>query len=589
MRTLALAAPFLTALLVSVVASLACERVAPRVRLIAHPRDDRWHRERVPLLGGVAIMLAVVGVGVKLGDHLGRFAPLLVLSVSMGVVGLVDDVKTLRPQTKLAAQLVGTAILIQFGTLLPLTPFAVVNLLITLVWMVAITNAFNLLDNMDGLAAGVAALTALFRLSVFVIDGDRDGAWMMAALLGAVCGFLIRNYPPAKIFMGDAGSLFLGFFLGGASLVSDYAYTRGIAALLVFPLLLVLVPILDTAFVTVTRLLSGRSMAQGGRDHTSHRLVALGMSERTALSLLLGISAFSGILAVLSYGQGFTYSVLLLALLVIWLALLGAHMSRAHVAPAHATGGGAATTIRLVDNFPYMRQVATLGIDATLIVTAYYAAYLLRFEAGFEAERPNFLGSVGPVLGLQILMLAASGSYRGIWRYTSVPDLLHLCRAATIGVGVSVLYLVFTTRFETFSRAVFVLDWALLILLLTGSRVAFRLLGEWLRPRSTASRRALIYGAGDGGALTLRELRNNAALARQPVGFLDDDRQKCGRRIDGLPVLGGLDAAEEIFATQQVEEVIIASQKIPPERIEQLSAVCTTRGVLVTRASLWIQ
>ena len=406
MRALALAAPFLIALLVSVVASLACERVAPRLRLIAHPRDDRWHRERVPLLGGVAIMLAVVGVVAGLGARLGRFAPLLVLSVSMGVVGLVDDVKTLRPRTKLAAQLVGTAILIQFGTLLPLTPFVVVNLLITLVWMVAITNAFNLLDNMDGLAAGVAALTALFRLSVFVIDGDRDGAWMMAALLGAVGGFLIRNYPPATIFMGDAGSLFLGFFLAGVSLVSDYAYTRGIAALLVFPLLLVLVPILDTAFVTVTRLLSGRSIAQGGRDHTSHRLVALGMSERTALSLLLGISAFSGILAVLSYRQGFTYSVLLLALLVIWLALLGAHVSRAHVASAHATGG-AATTVRVVDNFSYLRQVATLGIDATSIVTAYYAAYLLRFEAGFEAERPNFLRSVGPVLGLQILMLAA--------------------------------------------------------------------------------------------------------------------------------------------------------------------------------------
>ena len=126
-------------------------------------------------------------------------------------------------------------------------------------------------------------------------------------------------------------------------------------------------------------------------------------------------------------------------------------------------------------------------------------------------------------------------------------------------------------------------------LVLSGSRVAFRLLGDWSRPRSTTSRRALIYGAGDGGALTLRELRNNAALARHPVGFLDDDRDKRGRRIDGLPILGGLDAVEEIFATQQVEEVIIASQKIPPERVERLSAMCTTRGVLVTRASLWMQ
>jgi UDP-GlcNAc:undecaprenyl-phosphate/decaprenyl-phosphate GlcNAc-1-phosphate transferase len=193
-----LAGPFLIALLLAVGASLVCERVALRLRLVAHPREDRWHRQSVPLLGGVAIMLAVAAAGAGLGTHLSRFAPLLVLSVAMGIVGLVDDFKTLRPQTKLAAQIVGAAVLIQFGTLLRLTPFALINLLLTLFWMVAITNAFNLLDNMDGLAASVAAVTAVFRLSVFVVDGDREGAWMMAALLGAACGFLVRNYPPAK-------------------------------------------------------------------------------------------------------------------------------------------------------------------------------------------------------------------------------------------------------------------------------------------------------------------------------------------------------------------------------------------------------
>jgi FlaA1/EpsC-like NDP-sugar epimerase len=139
------------------------------------------------------------------------------------------------------------------------------------------------------------------------------------------------------------------------------------------------------------------------------------------------------------------------------------------------------------------------------------------------------------------------------------------------------------------SRAVFVLDWALLILLLAGSRLAFRLLGEWLRPRSLASRRALIYGAGDGGALTLRELRNNMGLGRQAVGFLDDDRDKRGTRIYGLPVLGGLEIADELLAARGIKEVIVASQKIPPERLRQLEAMCTARGVVVTRASLGIE
>jgi UDP-GlcNAc:undecaprenyl-phosphate/decaprenyl-phosphate GlcNAc-1-phosphate transferase len=580
-----LAGPLLIAFLVSLVGTLVCERVARRLAVVAHPSDDRWHRQSIPLLGGVAIMLGVIVVGLALGTA--RFGPLLFLAAVMGGVGLVDDVVSLRPQTKLAAQIVLAVALVQFGTWLPLTPIALLNLLLTLFWMVAVTNAFNLLDNMDGLAAGVAAVAAVFRLTVFLIDGDRAGAWMMAALLGAVGGFLVRNYPPAKIFMGDAGSLFLGFLLAGVSLASEYAYTRGILAVLVFPVLLVLVPILDTAFVTLTRLLSGRAVARGGRDHTSHRLVALGISERQALGLFVGISATSGVLAILSYQNRFRYSILLLALLVVWLTLLGVHLARVRVGSAQATT--AMPAVRFVTDLPYKRQVATLVLDAILIVVAYYAAYLLRFEGGFEAERENFLRTVTPVLGLQILTLAALGSYRGIWRYTSVQDLLHLCRAVTISVGVSVVYLLFATRFEALSRAVFVVDWLLLILLVTGSRVAFRFMGERLQPRAATPRRALIYGAGDGGALALRELRNNAGLARQPVGFLDDDHNKRGRRINGLPILGGLDVADEIFATQQVQEVIVASHKISPERLERLGTLCAARGVLVTRASLWIQ
>jgi len=587
MALIFLAGPFLVALLVAFAGTLLCERVARRIRLVAHPREDRWHRASVPLLGGMAIMAAVAVVGAGTGATLGRFGPLLLLSIMMGGVGLVDDVRTLRPQTKLAAQIVGAAILIQFGTLLPLTTFPVVNVFLTLFWVVGITNAFNLLDNMDGLAAGVAALTAVSRLALFLIDGDRDGAWMMAGLLGAVGGFLIRNYPPAKIFMGDAGSLFLGFFIAGVSLVSDYAYTRGVGAVLVFPILLVLVPILDTAFVTVTRLLTGRSVAQGGRDHTSHRLVALGMSERRALIVMLGISAVAALLAVLSYRHGFAHSIVLLALLVIGLALLAVHLGRAHVIAA-PTSPAETPAIRLLGDFPYKRQVATLGIDVVSIVVAYYAAYLLRFEGAFEAERDRFVWSIGPVLGLQVLALAASGNYRGLWRYTSVPDLLRLFRAATLGVGASVLYLVFTTRFEMFSRAVFVLDWALLILLLAGSRLAFRLLGERLRPRSAVCRRALIYGAGEGGVLTLRELRSNVGLGRQAIGFLDDDQGKRGTRIYGLPVLGGIESAEDVFAAQDVGEVIVASNKIPVERVRRLETLCTARGVLLTRASLWI-
>ncbi len=148
------------------------------------------------------------------------------------------------------------------------------------------------------------------------------------------------------------------------------------------------------------------------------------------------------------------------------------------------------------------------------------------------------------------------------------------------------VYLVFATRFRGLSRTVFVLDWILLTGLVGGSRLAFRLLDELLRGRRDDLRPVLIYGAGDGGELALRELRNNRALARRAMGFLDDDPGKTGTRIHGVPVLGGLDRLDDLLATHPIQEVVVASRKIPPERLRRLRVICAGQGVLVTRAAV---
>ncbi|MGH7318065.1 MAG: hypothetical protein ACRELA_00325, partial [Candidatus Rokuibacteriota bacterium] len=507
---------------------------------------------------------------------------------AMGAVGLLDDIRPLRPPVKLVVEIVLAAVLIQFGFLLRLTGYPVLDVFLTLFWVVGVTNAFNLLDHMDGLAAGMAVIAMGFRLVFFLMDGDLGGASLAAAFMGAAAGFLVRNFPPATIFMGDAGSLFLGFALSGLCLVGDYAYSRGVTAVLVFPVLLVVIPIFDTAFVTLTRLVRGRPVSQGGVDHTSHRLVGLGITERQALAFLCGISMLSGLLAILSYRYGFTYTVVLLTLLLIGLFLLGVRLSQVQVIRGDASRPVGAV-VALVADFPFKRHVATLGIDLVLIVVAYYTAYLLRFEGAFEEHRLTFLRTIAPVIVLQVSSLALVGAYRGLWRYTSVPDLLRLLRGTTIGAGATVLYFVFVTRFADLSRAVFVLDWLLLIVLLSGSRVSFRLLGELLRPSHGGLRRVLIYGAGDGGELMLRELRNNARLGREAVGFLDDDRSKVGTRIHEVPVLGDVDAAEALLATHGIGEVIVASQRIPAERLQRLEAICAARGVAMVRAALRIE
>jgi UDP-GlcNAc:undecaprenyl-phosphate/decaprenyl-phosphate GlcNAc-1-phosphate transferase len=585
-----LLAPFAVAFAVGLGATLVCERIARRTGLVIRPSADRWHRRPTPLLGGVAIVLGTLPGLAWTGPSTPRLGAAVVVALAMAGIGLYDDLRALRPPVKLVAQVVVAAVLVQLGFQLRLTRSPLLNLFLTLFWIVGITNALNLLDNMDGLAAGMAAIAAGFRVAFFLFDGDLVAAQVTTAFMGALVGFLVRNFPPARIFMGDAGSLFVGFLLSALCLAAGLPYSRGMSGVLLLPVLLMLIPIFDTTFVTVTRLLGGRRVSEGGRDHTSHRLLALGIGERGALALLYGISVVSGLLAVLSYRYGFTYTIVLQVLLVVGLILLGVHLSRVHVArPEPAPPAGARTNgalVRLVVDFQYKRQVATVAMDLVLIVLAYYTAYLLRFEDTLALELRVFAATVAPVLVCQILALTLSGAYRGLWRYTSLADLPRLIGAITIGSAASMVYFVFTRRFAGVSRAVFMIDWILLCGLVSTSRLSFRLLSELLRQPRQGLRRVLIYGAGDGGELTLRELRNNPELGRRAVGFVDDDPGKVGARIHAVPVLGDLDAVGGLLAKHRITEVVVASRRIPVERLRRLEALCAISGVTVVRSSV---
>jgi len=567
--------------------TLAAERVAPRVGIVARPTADRWHRTVVPMMGGIAIVTGTVvpTVVAAAGDR--KLMILTITALAMAAVGFVDDVRRLNAQAKLLAQIVLSAVLLQFGLELQLTGYRLIDVFITLFWLVGITNAFNLLDNMDGLAATIAVVVAAFRLLVADSDGDTVGVHITAALIGALVGFLVRNFPPAKIFMGDTGSLFLGFFLGGLSLLStDRAYSRGVAAVLVIPVFLLLIPIFDTAFVTLTRLLAGRSPAVGGRDHTSHRLVAIGLSERQAVVLFAVLAAASGAVALMSYRVGLAQAVVLLALLVIGLVLLGIHLSRVRVVHT-SEPRGAGPVVRIIADFQYKRQVMTLVLDVCFIVLAYYSAYLTRFEQDFSLYLQELYGSLPIVLLVQVLTLAAFGLYRGVWRYTTLSDAIRIVKAVTVAVLLTVVVLVYTHRFVGFSRTVFLLDCLLLITLVTGSRVSFRVFGELLRPRKNpAADRVLVYGAGSGGELIVREILNNVALQRVPVGFIDDDRNKHHTRIHGLPVFGGCEQLETIVRDRRVSELIVSSNTIRPERLATVTQVCRRLAVAVRHASL---
>jgi UDP-GlcNAc:undecaprenyl-phosphate GlcNAc-1-phosphate transferase len=578
---------FLVAFGVSLLLTFIVERLAPRIGAVARPAADRWHRGTVPLMGGIAIVIGTLAPILVFSRANRSLTVLCVAALAMAAIGLADDLRSLSPQLKLLAQIILVGGLLTFGFTLRLTGYKFVDTFITLLWVVGITNAFNLLDNMDGLSTSIAIVAVGFRLFFFQWEGETEGARICAVFMGALTGFLVRNFPPAKIFMGDTGSLFLGFFLSGLSIVTtERAYSRGVAAVLVIPVLLLLIPVFDTAFVTATRLLAGRSIAVGGRDHTSHRLVAIGLSERQTVLLLAALSAAAGGVAVVSYRAGLSQTVVLLALLVLLMVLLGIYLSRVHVVHrVEAPVKGA--VFQLLADFMYKRQVMTLVLDTGLILIAYYGAYVIRFEQALPQQLDQVYASLPRVLVIQLVTFGAFGLYRGIWQYTGIADMLRIVKAVTVGIVLTLVMLVYTQI--AFSRSVLILDWLLLVVLLGGSRASFRFFAEMFRPAPKSFQRVLIYGAGDGGELIVREMRNNPALERVPIGFVDDDRNKRQTRIHGLPVFGSGEDVEAVIRERGITEVIVASAKIRGNELEHVKEVCARLDLPVRRASVRLE
>ena len=323
----------MTAFAASVALTPAVRAMARKVGAVAKPKADRWHTRPTAMLGGIAIVIAVVGTLLALVPLKHENQIVVAASAALFLLGLTDDFFHIKPWQKLIGQLLGAAAVVSAGLVLPWTPYSAVNLLITLFWIVGITNAVNMLDNMDGLAAGVSAIAAAFLGMNFVANQQWPEAVMLAAFAGALIGFLVYNHHPASIFMGDCGSMFIGFFLASSALVSGTGggRSRSVVAVLAVPVLVLLVPIFDTTFVTLMRKLAGRSASQGGRDHTSHRLVALGLSEKRAVWMLYTFALAAGTLAMLVRHRKLDVSLGAIAAMTIVLTLIGIYLARVRV------------------------------------------------------------------------------------------------------------------------------------------------------------------------------------------------------------------------------------------------------------------
>ncbi len=587
---LAVAASFVLAVMLTPLV----RTLARRLGLVAKPKLDRWHKRPTAMLGGVAIWLSVVVSYLAFVPRTPIGWRIIVASTFLFLVGLVDDLVHTKPYQKLIGQIMGSAFVIYYGLSLPWTSYSSFNMALTIFWLIGITNALNLLDNMDGLAAGIALIASCFLALSFATTNQTTEVMMLMTFTAALLGFLVYNSSPASIFMGDCGSMFVGFFLASAALVNvSGGRSRSFLPVLAVPILVLFVPIFDTTFVTVLRKLSGRAASQGGRDHTSHRLVALGVSERQAVWMLYGFATLSGLLAVLVQRVKLDVSLAAITGFTILLTLIGVYLAGVKVYDESEQ------TLALKDkplyaflvDVSYKRRVFEVLLDVVLIILAYWCAYAIKFGALSGSTAWNlFLRTLPVLVFVKMATFLVMGVYRGLWRYTSIDDLIVFSKAIVLSSVASVLAVLFAFRFEGFSRTIFVLDGLLMFMFLAGSRMAFRLFRQLLPMVNVREgRRVLIYGAGDGGELLLRELLNNQELRYSPVGFLDDDPNKNGKLIHGLKVFAANGDLTVICKQQEVEEVLISSSRMPEGRVQEILKQCSEQEITVKRMRITIE
>ena len=565
---------------------------ARRAGLVANPKADRWHKTPTALMGGPAIVVATLGAFFALFGS-GTRALIwawLAGAVAISLVGVYDDIRELRPTSKLIAQIIAALVPIALGLTIP-GFHPLLSFWIAALWIVGITNAFNLLDNMDGLSAGIAAIAAAVLAIHAYQAGDLPLAAAAAALSGASIGFLFYNFQPASIFMGDGGSLFLGYSLGTLSLLRAPARPLVSLSIIAVPLFVLAIPIFDTTLVAILRILNGRAFHQGGCDHSSHRLVSLGLSERRAVTTLWAIAAATGLTSL--FLPRLPASLVVLCVLVAVLAIyyLGATLGSVVVYGKNPSGIAEA---RARGNFvlgtfvQHKQRIMDVIVDLTVVAISYLSAYLLRYEGVLSPLNLELILHSFPFLiAIRLLCFFAVGLYRTVPGAFSIHDFLAILKAVLLSSTVFVTGLVLFTRFQEYSRAVMVIDGVLTLTGVVFARVALHSLKEVFRGFDTAERRGvLIVGAGTLGEVATRLIKADESARYRIVGFLDDSPDKIGRSLHGYMVLGSLREAEQVLTAGAVALVVFASSRIPPAERERLKALCRRLSVDVQEVTI---
>lgn len=601
MKALAFVAPAILAAGASWALTPLFRRLALAVGAVDRPDPRKVHSRPVARLGGLAVVISVALILAAgcLGFLPGgpRLPHELQVGLGIGllpilVISIVDDIRRVPALPKLLAHLAGAGIAVaagvslapeihMFGRAIHLGIWAIP---LSVLWIAGLTNAFNLVDGLDGLSAGLALISAGSLTGVFLLAGQATMAGATCVLAGALVGFLPYNVYPAKVFLGDSGATAVGFCLAGFALRGGATLSAGFATLL--PVIVLGLPVAETMISIARRVMKrvaggAAGVMEADRDHIHHRLLALGISHRRAVRLLYGVGlalALSGLASVLITAR--EAGLLLLALLAagfVGVARLG------YDEFAVIRNG---LVLRFYEAPVLKRSLFVVFVDLAMTMAAVYGAIGLKWDDwGLTLHRREAFLMIALLAPITVVVYWALGLYRGTWRLASVDDFVR----ASQGVLAATLSGLFVDRLisaRPIPVTIFAITGLLTLVMSNGARVSYRVLVSSRWRASNLGLPTLIYGAGQGGASTLRELMSNSESELRPVGFIDDDFEKAGRALNGFPVLGSIADLEATIERLDARVVVISTRKISESRVSLARKVCEKCGVRLLKMEI---
>lgn len=422
----------LAALIGSIVLTALLIKLATVKGWVVLPSQNRWSKRTVAQFGGGPVLLTFWLVALMTPASR-QYSFLLLSTVALALLGFIDDVKGLGPKPKLLIEVLIAACTVSSGVISPITSSFSLNWVLTVLWIVVISNAFNIIDNMDGLAGGVAIIGLA---GIALLSGLSSPIGTLSILLlVSVAGFLLFNFNPAKIFMGDLGSLPIGFFLACAAVVAA-GNVRVPRASLVIPCLILFVPVFDMLLVSMCRRIQGRAISDGGRDHASHRLVFSGLSERRAVGLLHGLALCAAVLAVVWARLGSQWANVLLAGGLIGVFHFWWYLARVKLPDSWFSR----FLVSPVPEFLRLRgaRAAKMARDFALILLGIYIVGLI-FPDRFDLHSARRLWIAGAATALlQLGSFCIGGMYRANSVRSSTRELLDVLK----GMALAALFVV---------------------------------------------------------------------------------------------------------------------------------------------------